>query len=159
MTLIKIARSRHVCRFLFILKSLSQPPKRWKLPCCTSGPSHESQFNYEQRVSVWRCCVAVQPRHLGHVSYTLPATTERPAAPKACWGLDRFPTPTQASAEQPAARNQAANYYHTEIFSHTEKKKKKAVVGVNFWLHSRSLPAVNTHWETLSWENYGPLRL
>lgn len=50
-----------------------------------------------------------------------------------------------------ASQNKAANYYHTEISSHTEKDC--SIVGVNFWLHIRRLPAVNPHWEIISWEN------
>lgn len=71
----------------------------WR-PGCNVAPLYPHTGRSEIMSSVWlfggcaRCLVALQPRHFGHVPYTLPATTQSPAAPKACWGLDRFPAPT-----------------------------------------------------------------
>lgn len=77
-----------------------------------------------------RCWVAFQPRHFGHVSYTMPATTESPAAPKARWGLDRFPTPTQASAEQPARTK--PQIIIIQKYSVTQKKAAAPDCGCEF---------------------------
>lgn len=132
----------------------------WRPKCCTSVPSRESQLNNEQYVSVWLdergAELLFNPVILvmSHTPCLQLLGAQQPQRPAEGWTTSRLPHRPQLCSQPEQSRKWLS---HRNIQSHTKKNKKKKRLqhcGCKFFLlHVRSLPAVNPHWEIISWEN------